>query len=237
LRWPASQAHRALEAFQDWAPGVADELTCSLTLTATPAGVQQVELNGQFVGPPSNLPRLLLPLRAVGIPAKQIIVRRSFLEAVAQFAGHQPPQPEYFKAKSDFLTQPLTTSGIQTLLRALACVPGGVVLSVDPYGGAINRVPSATTAFCHRGPTLACLQYYSAWQSPAATAPRLRGMRALYAALRPYMSGGAYCNYCDLDLPHWPEAYWGRHVTKLRQIKRAYDPDNVFHHPQSIPVG
>jgi FAD/FMN-containing dehydrogenase len=91
LRWPASQAHRALEAFQDWAPGVADELTCSLTLTATPAGVQQVELNGQFVGPPSNLPRLLLPLRAVGIPAKQIIVRCSFLEAVAQFAGHQPP--------------------------------------------------------------------------------------------------------------------------------------------------
>ena len=166
-----------------------------------------------------------------------MIATRSFIEAVHQFAGHGTPRPEFFKAKSDFLQQPLTRSGIQALLHALPWVPGGVVVSFDPYGGAINRLPSDATAFCHREPTLACIQYHSAWQTPAATAQRVHGLRALYAAMRPYMSGGAYVNYCDLDLQNWSEAYWGRNFARLTQIKRAYDPENIFQHPQSIPVG
>jgi FAD/FMN-containing dehydrogenase len=237
LRWSPSRAHGAVQAFQDWAPGVADELTANLTLTATPAGVQRVAINGQFVGPATDLPRLLRPLFALGVPERQTITTQSFMDAVRQFAGHGTPQPEFFKAKSDFLTQPLTNSGIQVLLRSLPAVPGGVVVSFDPYGGAINRVPVDATAFCHRAPTLTCIQYYSAWQTPAATAQRLRGMRALYAAMRPSMSGGAYVNYCDLDLKNWQEAYWGGNFARLTRIKRACDPENVFNHPQSIPVG
>jgi FAD/FMN-containing dehydrogenase len=237
LRWPASQAQRTIQAFQDWAPGAADELTCGLTLYATPAGVQRVGISGQFVGSTTDLSRLLRPLLAGGAPERQAITTRSFMDAVHQFAGHGTPQPVFFKAKSDFITEPLADEGIQTLLRSLPGVPGGVVAMFDSYGGAINRVPGDATAFFHREHTLACLQYYSAWQTPAATARFLRGMRALYAAMRPYVSGGAYFNYCDLDLENWQNAYWGSNFARLTQVKRAYDPENVFNHPQSIPVG
>jgi FAD/FMN-containing dehydrogenase len=237
LRWSASQALAVIQAFQDWAPGAADDLTCSLILRATPASVQRVEVSGQFIGSPMNLSRLLRPLLTIGVPRRQLIATRSFMDAVHQFAGPGTPQSEFFKAKSDFMKEPLSNGGIQALLRFLPRVPGGVVVNFDPYGGAINRVPGEATAFCHRAHTIACIQYYSVWQSPAVTMQRLRGMRALYAAMRPYMSGGAYINYCDLDLELWPEAYWGSNFARLTQIKRTYDPENVFHHAQSIPVG
>jgi hypothetical protein len=61
-------------------------------------------------------------------------------------------------------------------------------------------------------------------------------MRAVYAAMRPHVSGAAYVNYCDLDLSDYQTAYWGANLACLKQIKATFDPDNVFRHAQSIAV-
>ena len=61
-------------------------------------------------------------------------------------------------------------------------------------------------------------------------------MRQFYATMRPYVSGAAYVNYCDTDLPDWADAYWGQNLPRLKQIKSAFDPNNVFRHAQSIPL-
>jgi FAD/FMN-containing dehydrogenase len=54
--------------------------------------------------------------------------------------------------------------------------------------------------------------------------------------MRPYVSGSAYVNYCDLDLTNWQDAYWGANLARLKQIKSAFDPGNVFTHAQSVPA-
>jgi len=41
-------------------------------------------------------------------------------------------------------------------------------------------------------------------------------------------------NYCDLDLPDWATSYWGANLSRLRQIKSQYDPNNIFRHAQSV---
>jgi FAD/FMN-containing dehydrogenase len=56
--------------------------------------------------------------------------------------------------------------------------------------------------------------------------------------MRPYMTGGAYVNYCDTDLAQstFPQAYWGANLMRLKQVKQAVDPTNVFRHGQSVPL-
>ena len=139
----------------------------------------------------------------------------------------------YYKGKSDVITQPITAAGARALLRAV--VDTGTVNAIcDPYGGAIASVAADETAFPHRGGTLFTIQYYAEWENAAETADRLADLARVHAAMRPHASGGAYFNYCDIDLPDPANAYWGVNLPRLRAVKRAYDPANLFRHAQSI---
>jgi hypothetical protein len=206
-----------------------------MRVSAASGGEIELHIAGQSTGSETELRRELRALLDLEQPDSALrVLSKSFLSAARYFYGPEE-QPTYFKAKSDYATIPLTEDGVATLFGELRKSPP-IVAICDSYGGVIANTGRDATAFAHRAGTLFCIQYYSEWERASDTPTRLARMRDLYAAMRPYVSGGAYINYCDLDLTDWATAYWGDNLPRLRQIKASFDPNNVFRHAQSVPL-
>jgi len=127
-------------------------------------------------------------------------------------------------------------------------------ISVDSYGGLTNR-PELTneTAVVARASVMK-LQFLSYWNSAADDAAHAQWIGDLYKDLystsvcdqkhlgTPYPNDryeGCYINYPDADMlqyDYWPELYYGNTglYSFLQQVKKKYDPNNVFHHAMSI---
>jgi FAD/FMN-containing dehydrogenase len=98
------------------------------------------------------------------------------------------------------------------------------------------------------------LQFLQYWQDASEDAAHAEWIRSLYTDLystadcdqnhlgTPYPNDkyeGCYINYPDSDMlehPYWMELYYGNKglVPFLQQVKKKYDPNNVFHHAMSI---
>ncbi len=241
VSWTLSQSHavRMFTAWQGWAPNAPSNITSIMKVGPAGNGLITMRCIGQSVGSEAELRANLHPMLQLYTPSRPLTVQTlAFLDAVKHFAGGLDYTSELFKAKSDYVLTPLGTTALQAMMAAVAAVPvGGIALLCDAYGGKIADVPADATAFPHRAGTQFCIQYYTSWARAADTPAHLAIVAKVYAAMRPYLPGASYVNYCDLDLPEYANAYWGANLARLSAVKKAYDPDNVFHHAQSVPVG
>ena len=223
ISWPWSQASAAIDAWQRLAPHAPPGLTSVLSLSTGP----RISASGQFFGSPARLRRLLRPLTRVA-GASLSVGESGYLDLMLRWAGGSRTSPRSaFWAKSDYAARPLSARARRALIRQVES-PGGATgaLLLDAYGGAINRVRPGATAFVHRD-QLFSIQYLSYSSG--------RWVARAHRAMRPFVSGQAYQNYIDADLGRWQRAYYGRNLPRLREVKKAYDPDFRFRFRQAIP--
>jgi FAD/FMN-containing dehydrogenase len=241
VSWTLSQSHaaRMFAAWQAWAPNAPSNITSIMKVGPAGNGTITMRCIGQSVGTESELRSNLSALTRLDAPSRPLLAIQSlgFLDAVKHFAGPLAYESVLMKAKSDYVLTPLGSDAIGAMMAAVAAVPvGGIALLCDAYGGKIADVAADATAFARRAGTQFCIQYYSSWDRAADTPTHIANVAKVYAAMRPYVPGASYVNYCDLDLPDFATAYWGANLARLSAVKKQYDPANVFHHAQSVPV-
>jgi FAD/FMN-containing dehydrogenase len=233
-----ARAGQVFDAWQRWAPQAPNAIMAIMTVQKPQASQIKLRVFGQTTGTIAQLQSQLNANVIVRAPTVALsIVTRSFIGAVNKYGGNS--DAVYMDAKSDVVTSPLGATAIRALLDAILAIPSNNVVAIcDPYGGAIADVAANATAFPHRGTSTYVIQYYSNWSVAADTPIRVPRLAQVYAAMRPYMTGAAYVNYCDMDLAEtaYPQAYWGANLARLKQVKQAVDPTNFFRHAQSVPL-
>jgi hypothetical protein len=236
---PVAQGVKIVQGWQEWLEDLPSSVTCTLHLTQGEGGLMTLHVAGLSVQSESKLKVELNRLKTLAGPTPDVTTKTMTFDSAANKFNGTGPDTTFQKGKSDYLTEPMSAQGILTLLSGLRKSPVPIAALCDSYGGAINKVPSDAMAFVHRGTTKYCIQYTKEWPSPSASVANtnIAAMRSLYNSMRPFVSGGCYVNYCDLDLGDgYAKAYWGDNLPRLMKIKAEVDPKNIFKHAQSVPL-
>jgi FAD/FMN-containing dehydrogenase len=175
---------------------------------------------------------LLRPLRALG-PIEDTVQPRPYLELQAM-NDEVMAWGKRFYMKGAFL-EALTDPFLTTALAAVEDVPSpGASITLWAHGGAISRVPEDAMAFTGRGAAF-WLGVESEWDDAAADDEHVAWARRTMTSLEPFTGAGHYVN----DMVETGEdvarrVYGPAKYDRLVELKRRYDPDNVFRLNQNV---
>lgn len=103
----------------------------------------------------------------------------------------------------------------------------------EPMGGAINRVDSTATAFPHRDAAYS-VHVLTGWTDPVRDKELIEWTNDFHDAMGQYSSGDVYVNLLDRDEAERVTAAYGTNYDRLAELKREWDPENLFSTNQNI---
>jgi FAD/FMN-containing dehydrogenase len=150
----------------------------------------------------------------------------------AAFDGLVPPGLQHYW-KANFVTE-LTDDAIQAHLEHAPGLPAvNSTVHIYPIDGACHRVPADATAFAYRDANFATV-IAGMWPDPATNDANIEWVKNYYNAVAPHSESGGYVNFmADDDQGRIADNYKGNY-DRLVEVKRKYDPNNLFHLNQNI---
>ena len=166
----------------------------------------------------------------IGRPIEEQIRSLSYLELqqLDDYDLEAPAQRRYWKGQ---FCRELTDAAVEAFLLRGSADGHGTGLpyaSLQTYGGAIAEVPDDATAFSQRD-TFVEFVAAARWTDPADDDARITAARRYGAAMAPYASGVYVNALTDEGAAGVRRAYGPAKLARLRSLKTAWDPDNVFH--------
>ncbi len=209
---------------------VADERLSS----ALEIGAEGIALTAVWYGGTrAELEAALAPLLAIGDP--EISVVEGAWPALYADVDKAPDAVPNWKFFSQFVKRPWPDEAIEIVRRFMADPPGPASnYFLSSFGGAVGREPQGGAAFPHRDALYYC-EPGAGWDGSETTAAALHWVDAFAAELRPFVDG-AYVNVPNAGVATWEVDYYGANRDRLRAVKAAYDPQNVFSFEQSVPL-
>jgi FAD/FMN-containing dehydrogenase len=166
------------------------------------------------------------PLRQFGSPVADMLQRMPY-PVVNRGADWLFPAGALGYWKSAFFSE-LSDPAVKVMTEAFEQAPSELcVLGVEDFHGAVTRVAPTATAYPHRKPGYNLL-LISQWTDSAQTDTGMAWARETFDALSPYMADRSYTNYLSADDHDRVRQAYGPNYERLVELKRRYDPDNLF---------
>jgi FAD/FMN-containing dehydrogenase len=184
-----------------------------------------------YAGPVEDGERAIEPFRKMAPPLVDMVKPIPYPEI------YPPDQEDYHPVAAsrtmfvDSIDRATTDSILEHLQASTAMMS---VAQIRVLGGAMARIPDAATAYAHRGRKM-MVNVAALYQDPAEAEVHGRFVDDFAATIR-RDSTGAYVNFLgDEGEKRVREAYPGGTWDRLADIKKRYDPTNLFRLNQNIP--
>jgi FAD/FMN-containing dehydrogenase len=185
-----------------------------------------------WAGPLSEAEKMIQPFRDVAPRVAEGVAELPYPALNSAFDGLFPKGIRSYW-KGNFVTE-LTDEAIAAHMKHGPQVPEvSATMHLYPINGACHRVASDQTAFAYREATFAPV-FIAAWDTPDKDASRIQWVRDYYEAMTPFSEAGGYINFMANDDGAKTPVNYRQNYDRLRQVKHAYDPDNLFRLNQNI---
>ena len=239
--YPIAEAKRVLQQYREFIAKAPEDLSVWPVLRQAPPlpflpaavhGKEVIVLALLYAGDPKQGEPLIEPLRKFGTPA-------------GEHVGVQP----YTAWQKAF--DPLLTFGARNYWKShnFSTLKDGLFDVVIEYveklpspqseiffgalGGATTRPAPESAAYAHRD-AMFVMNFHGRWEDPADDERCIRWARDFFKASAPFASGGVYVNFLTADEGVRVRTAYGPNYDRLAQVKRKYDPDNLFRMNQNI---
>jgi FAD/FMN-containing dehydrogenase len=241
MLWPMDKARDLLLWWRDFiltAPEDISAFFAFVTVPPAPPFPEAVHLHKMcalvwcYTGPMDQAEARFKPLREAMPPAVDFAGPIPWIALQSMFDAAAPPGLQYYW-KADYF-EDLSNKAIDLHLKYGAQLPTMLsTMHIYPINGAVHRVGKNDTAFSYREANFA-EAIIGADPDPANNARMIEWAKDYWLALHPYSMGGAYVNFMMEDGQERVQATYRDNYARLAEIKRKYDPDNLFRVNQNI---
>jgi FAD/FMN-containing dehydrogenase len=243
MLFPRARAGEVLRTYRDFIESAPDEVGGGAAMiTAPPEEFIPEEVRGKpalgivfcYVGPVEDGEKAVQPLREATQPLVDIVQPMPYT-AMQQMldAGNPHGIHEYFKV--DWIRE-LSDEAIDIIVGHAEQLPapfGNLILA--PMGGAVARSDSSKTALNTPDAPWAyfCL---AMWMEPEDDEKNTEWARGFAKAMEPFGVGTSFPNFIEPDEgnPRLRASFGPEKYERLAQLKREWDPDNLFRMNQNI---
>ena len=240
VMYPVDNAGELFRAWRAWVSSAPDEAMSRAVFwwmpetPLLPPAVhnQQVFIVGAiYTGPPEKGQQVLQPLRELGTPLLDLGAEMPFRMFQAAFDPFFPKGQQASYWKSIYLNE-LTDDLIDLIVRRATQRPSPLtIVHVPMLGGAMSRVAADATAFGDRNAPF-MLSVDGNWIDPADTADNVAWVREVISQVEGFSdAGGTYLNFSGQEetvAAELVQAAYGDNLQRLAEVKKRYDPDNLF---------
>jgi hypothetical protein len=232
-----------MRAYRDFLPNAPEELGAFVGLKTVPSmdpfpregwGKRACALISSYNGPAEEGLKALAPLLdALPAPIFNWMGLMPFPAMQGLFDPFYPKGLQWYW-KGDFVKS-LPDEAIDAHIKQAANAPSELsLMHLYPIDGAVRRVAKDETAWSARDATWSMV-IAGIDSNPQKAGPLTRWGKAYWEAVHPYNLPGAYSNFMmDDEGEARVKATYGDNYPRLAELKKRYDPANLFRINQNI---
>ena len=239
--YPFSEAKSVLRQYREFIANAPDELSVWVVARqAPPLPFLPEKVHGQavvvlallYAGDPAQGQPLIEPLHAFGTPLGAHVGVQPYVDWQKAFDPLLAPGARNYWKSHNFST--LKDGLFDAVIEAVQTLPSPQCeIFFGALGGATMRPAPDSTAYPHRDARYV-MNVHGRWDDPADDEPGIRWARDFFKASAPFSTGGVYVNFLTADEGDRIRAAYGQNYERLAQVKRRYDPANLFCTNQNI---